>query len=76
MKDNSKLAYNITDAAEYLAVSKSFVYMLRKKEIIKAIKVGRNYIFPLKELDNFIKRCKEDEQYLYMINEEIKYGNK
>ena len=49
MKDNSKLAYNITDAAEYLAVSKSFVYMLRKKEIIKAIKVGRNYIFPRKE---------------------------
>ena len=76
MKDNSKLAYNITDSAEYLAVSKSFVYMLRKKEIIKGIKVGSSYIFPRKELDNFIKRCKEDEQYLYMINEEIKHGNK
>ena len=76
MKDNSKLAYSITDAAEYLAVSKSFVYMLRKKGIIKAIKVGRNYIFPRTELDSFIKRFKEDEPYLYMINEEIKYGNK
>ena len=76
MKDNSKLAYNITEAAEYLAVSKSAIYILRKKGIIKAIKAGRNYIFPRKELDRFISRCKENEPYLYMINEEIKYGNK
>lgn len=76
MKDNSKLAYNITDAAEYLAVSKSVIYTLRKKGIIKAIKVGRNYIFPRKELDSFINRCKENEPFLYMINEEIKYGKK
>lgn len=76
MKDNLKLAYNITDAAEYLAVSKGIVYKLRKKGYIKAIKAGRNYIFPRKELDTFINRCKEDEPFLFMINEEIKNDKK
>lgn len=74
MIDNSKLAYTINGAANYLALSKSAIYKLRKKGYIKAIKSGRFYIFPATELDRFNEDCSNDEFYLNKVNEVISNG--
>lgn len=74
MIDDSRLAYTINGAADYLALSKSAIYKLRKKGYIKAIKLGRFFIFPTTELDRFNEKCSNDEFYLNKVNEVISSG--
>lgn len=69
MKDSSKYAYNIKEAAEYLATSKTVLYCLRRSGCIKGIKTGRFYIFPKKELDHFMDRYTNDIEFKKKVNE-------
>ena len=68
MKDNSRFSYDTKGAAEYLATSKTALYALRKAGFIKCIELGRNFMFPKKELDRFNDKCKNDENF----NNEVK----
>lgn len=71
-ENDQKLAYNVIGAATYLGVSKSTIYALRKSGIIKSIKMGRDYIFPKSQLDEFSIKCCDDSFFLSKVNEVIR----
>lgn len=60
MKDSDKYSYNVKGAAEYLGISKTGIYALRRTGHIRCIVLGRNYVFPKKELDRFNDKCRND----------------
>lgn len=54
MNDN-KLAFNTKQAVEILGINRNILDIYRKKGLIRCIKIGRNYIYPKSELEQFLK---------------------
>ena len=51
-----KIALNTKEAVEYLGINRGLLDSFRKKGIIRAIKTGRYFIYPVSELNAFINR--------------------
>lgn len=68
MKDNSRYSYNSEGAAEYLGISKTALYALKRAGHIKCVELGSIFMFPKKELDRFSDRCRNDSSF----NDEIR----
>ncbi|MDD5792270.1 MAG: helix-turn-helix domain-containing protein [Erysipelotrichaceae bacterium] len=49
-----RLTYNTKQAVEYLGINRSLLDSFRKNGIIRAIKVGRYYLYPEDELKRFV----------------------
>lgn len=71
MKDNNRYSYDADGAAEYLGISKTAIYALRKTGFLNCLMIGRNYIFPKKELDRFDYLCKTDIEFNNKVREVI-----
>ena len=58
--DNKML--NVTEAAEFLRCSKRFIYQMCQDGTIPALKIGRQYLIPVNELNQWIhNRCGKKE---------------
>ena len=53
---NGKIALNTREACVCLGINRTQLDAYRKKGLIKAIKTGRYYIYPVSELKTFIER--------------------
>ena len=51
-----KIALNTSEACEYLSINRNLLDSFRNKGLIKAIKTGRFYIYPIAELNKFINQ--------------------
>ncbi|MBR0461662.1 MAG: helix-turn-helix domain-containing protein [Erysipelotrichaceae bacterium] len=52
----SKIALTTKEACEYIGFNRSLLDSYRKAGLIRAIKAGRYFIYPVAELENFISR--------------------
>lgn len=52
----NKIAFNTLESSELLGINRTLLDSFRKKGLIKAIKVGRYYLYPKSELESFISR--------------------
>ena len=50
----SRVALNTVEAAKYLGINRTLLDSLRKAGMIKSLKVGRLYLYPISVLDSFI----------------------
>lgn len=55
-QSTSKIALNTPEACEYIGINEHLLNSFRRSGIIRAIKTGRFYIYPVSELDSFINR--------------------
>ncbi len=53
---NSRIALNTKDACAYLGINRNLLDSFRRCGLIKAIKTGRFYIYPVSELNAFVER--------------------
>lgn len=51
-----RIALNTKEASEYLGINRALLDSYRKAGLIKSIKVGRFFIYPISELNSFISR--------------------
>lgn len=51
-----KIALNTNEACEYLSINRNLLDSFRNRGLIRAIKTGRFYIYPVSELDRFISQ--------------------
>ena len=51
-----KIALNTKEASEYLSINRALLDSYRKAGIIRSIKVGRFFIYPISELNAFISK--------------------
>ena len=56
MINSEKLAYNTKETIEILGINRNLLDCYRKRGLIRALKVGRYFIYPRSELENFIDR--------------------
>lgn len=54
-----KLLYRVPEVAEALSISRSRVYELINKDVLKSVRLGRNIRVPTHELDRFIAELSE-----------------
>lgn len=52
---NEKLAYNTKETIQILGINRNLLDSFRKKGIIKAVKMGRLYVYPKSEIESFIQ---------------------
>lgn len=50
----NKIALRTKEACEYIGINRSLLDSFRKNGLIKSIKMGRFYVYPISELDSFI----------------------
>lgn len=55
-QEKKKIALNTLEAVEYLGINRKLLEAYRRAGLIKAIKTGRSFIYPVKELDGFIEQ--------------------
>ncbi len=53
---NNRIALNTKDACAYLGINRNLLDSYRRCGLIKAIKTGRFYIYPVSELKAFVER--------------------
>ena len=53
---NPKIALNTKEACAYLGINRNLLDSFRRCGLIKSIKMGRLYIYPISELNAFIDR--------------------
>lgn len=53
---SNKIAFNTKESVELLGINRNLLDSYRKNGLIRAIKVGRYYIYPKTELESFINR--------------------
>ncbi len=51
-----KIAYNTKEATEILSINRNLLDIYRRRGLIRAVKVGRYFIYPRAELERFIER--------------------
>lgn len=51
-----KVAFNTKESVEILGINRNLLDSFRRKGLIKAIKVGRYYLYPKQELESFIAK--------------------
>ena len=51
---NKRIALNTVEAAKYLGINRTLLDSLRRAGLIKYLKVGRLYLYPVSVLDSFI----------------------
>ena len=52
---NNRIALNTKDACTYLGINRNLLDSFRRCGLIKAIKTGRFYIYPVSELKAFVE---------------------
>ena len=52
----NKIALNTKEACEYLGINRSLLDSYRKCGLIRSIKTGRYFIYPISELNRFINQ--------------------
>jgi len=52
----NKIALNTKETCEYLGINRSLLDSFRKNGLIRAIKTGRYFIYPISELNRFINQ--------------------
>lgn len=53
---SNKIAFNTKESVQILGINRNLLDSYRKRGLIKSVKVGRFYIYPKTELENFINR--------------------
>lgn len=56
MNETMKAGFNTKEAVSYLGINRKLLDSYRKAGLIRAIKTGRIYIYPIQELNNFINQ--------------------
>lgn len=51
-----KISFNTKESVEILGINRNLLDSFRRKGIIKAVKVGRYYLYPKQELESFINK--------------------
>jgi excisionase family DNA binding protein len=57
-----RLAYSPGELAKALGISKTYAYTLVRNGRIKSIRVGSRWLVPVREVEAFLQKAKEDEQ--------------
>lgn len=57
---NTKLAFDVNEAAEMLSISRRTLYELIRSERIGSIKIGSRRLVRLTDLTDFLDSCEND----------------
>jgi excisionase family DNA binding protein len=57
-----RLAYSPGELAKAIGISKTYAYTLVRNGRIKSIRVGSRWLVPVREVEAFLAKAKEDEQ--------------
>ena len=52
----NKISFNTKETCQILSINRNLLDSFRKKGLIKYVKMGRQYVYPKTEIENFINR--------------------
>lgn len=50
------IVLNTAETCEYLRINRHLLDSYRRAGLIRSIKVGRNYLYPVREIESFVER--------------------